>query len=104
MKTFFRKLFNLRTDLELVSLLIENYTEGYICESLDLGDFDKILSRKERVRLRKMVREHLGDAYTASQWCLNKELVVDYPNFFNSEEFRLCRRLFLQSLWLSKGG
>jgi hypothetical protein len=97
MKTFFRKLFNLRTDLELVGLLYVNYEGGYICFNLRDLHYKTVLTKIEHRRLFKIVEGHLEGSVTASEWCVNKSYVVDYPRDF--QEHKRHRELFLASLY-----
>ncbi len=99
MKTFFRKLFNLRTDLELVGLLYIHYQRGYICHMLEREKYKDVLTSREHKRLFKLVTAHLGERATASSWCLGRGLI-------SLEEYRSdvqCdahhRKMFLASLY-----
>jgi len=100
MKTFFRKLFNLRTDEEIVLLLFLYYKRGFICINLEQERYKHVLTSKEHKRLLKLVTAHLGERATASSWCLNRK-------FISLEELEVCcakveprhRKIFLTSLY-----
>jgi hypothetical protein len=101
MKTFFRKLFNLRTDLELVGLLYVNYEGGFICHRLEGREYKHVLTAREHKRLEKLVKTHLEGSVTATVWCYVKGL-VDLEEFANRASVEKShRKLFLDSLYSS---
>ena len=98
MKTFFRKLFNLRTDEELVGLLYLYYEKGYICYNLERGEYKDVLTRREHERLLKLVTVHLEGAKVASIWCYDRGLIT-YEDFRDSHCEKRHRKIFLASLY-----
>ena len=98
MKTFFRKLFNLRTDLELVGLLYLYYEKGYICHNLERGEYKDVLTSREHERLLKLVQDHLGESEVASVWCYERGLIT-YEDFRDSHCEKRHRKIFLASLY-----
>jgi hypothetical protein len=98
MKTFFRKLFNLRTDKELVGLLYLHYEKGYICHNLERGEYKCALTRREHERLLKLVTVHLEGAKVASTWCHRRGLIT-YEDFRESHCEKRHRKIFLASLY-----
>ena len=98
MKTFFRKLFNLRTDEELVGLLYLYYEKGYICYNLERGEYKDVLTRREHERLLKLVTVHLEGAKVASTWCYKRGLITQ-KDFWESHCEKRHRKIFLASLY-----
>jgi hypothetical protein len=98
MKTFFRKLFNLRTDLELVGLLYLHYEKGYICHNLERGEYKDVLTRREHERLLKLVTVHLNGAKVANTWCHRRGLITT-EEFYESHCEKRHRKIFLASLY-----
>jgi hypothetical protein len=98
MKTFFRKLFNLRADLELVGLLYLHYEKGYICHNLKRGEYKDVLTRREHERLLKLVQAYLGESEVASIWCYERGLITQ-EDFWESHCEKRHRKIFLASLY-----
>jgi hypothetical protein len=98
MKTFFRKLFNLRTDEELVGLLYMYYEKGYICHNLKRDEYKDVLTRREHERLLKLVTVHLEGAKVASTWCYERGLITK-KDFYESYCEKRHRKIFLASLY-----
>jgi hypothetical protein len=98
MKTFFRKLFNLRTDKELVGLLYLHYEDWYICYNLERGKYKDVLTMREHRRLLKLVTVHLEGAKAASTWCYKRGLITQ-KDFLESHCEKRHRKIFLASLY-----